>query len=313
MRNVLRVFTIFIASLAGLAGGAIVSAQSSGPRGTGARGSAERPPDATGVRTPPLTVAPGTRPGSSRRTPPERRAEQGVDAASESRPNSLEPGLRFISSEMNFSGKVVKRAPYSAETITETTQALNNGARLTRRTTGMVYRDDEGRTRREMSASTAGPFATMSDVQRLIFINDPVAGVSSTIIPGGDSPDGDRVVTKTLPVANNDEVPETEMSSGNSRTESLGKDVIEGLLAEGTRTTILIPPGRIGNDEALEIVHERWYSQELQTILLSKHSDPRWGETVYRLRNIDRSAPDHSLFSLPTPSTPKGSRTRPRQ
>jgi hypothetical protein len=217
---------------------------------------------------------------------------------------------------MNFSGKVVKHAPYSAETITETTQILNNGAKLTRRTTGMVYRDDEGRTRREMSASTAGPFATMSDVQRLIFISDPVAGVSSTIIPGGNRPDGDRpdsVVTKTLPAANNAEVPETEMSSDNSRTESLGKDVIEGLLAEGTRTTILIPPGRIGNDEALEIVHERWYSPELQTILLSKHSDPRWGETVYRLRNIDRNAPDHSLFSLPAPSTPKGSRTRPRQ
>jgi hypothetical protein len=121
------------------------------------------------------------------------------------------------------------------------------------------------------------------------------------------------VITKPLPAASSDEVPETEMSSENSRTESLGKDVIEGLLADGTRTTILIPPGSIGNDEALEIVHERWYSPELQTILLSKHRDPRWGETVYRLRNIDRSAPDHSLFSLPATATPKGSKTRPRQ
>ncbi|HEY6402628.1 MAG TPA: hypothetical protein VI479_14525 [Blastocatellia bacterium] len=310
MRNVLRVFTIFIASLAG---GALVNAQSSRSPVPGSRGSGERPPDATGVRTPPLTVAPGTRPGSSRRNPPDRRAEHEAGAASESRPNSIEPGLRFISSEMNFSGKVVKRAPYSAETLTETTQILNNGARLTRQTTGMVYRDDEGRTRREMSASTAGPFATMSDIQRLIFINDPVAGVSSTIIPGSDRSDSDRVITKPLPAASSDEPPETEMSSENSRTESLGKDVIEGLLADGTRTTILIPPGSIGNDEALEIVHERWYSPELQTILLSKHRDPRWGETVYRLRNIDRSAPDHSLFSLPAPSTPKGNKTRPRQ
>jgi hypothetical protein len=153
----------------------------------------------------------------------------------------------------------------------------------------------------------------MSDTQRLIFINDPVAGVSSTIIPDLDRPGGDRVVTKTLPAAGNDEPPETEISSENSRTESLGKDVIDGLLAEGTRTTIMIPPGRIGNDEPLEIVHERWYSPELQIILLSKHSDPRWGETVYRLRNIDRNAPDHSLFSLPAPSTPDGRKARPRQ
>jgi hypothetical protein len=313
MRNVLRVFTIFIASLAGLVGGALVNAQSSRPPVTGTRGSGDRSPEAPGVRTPPLTVPLNPRPGSSRRIPPDRRAEHGADAATESRPNSSEPGLRFISSEMNFSGKVVKRAPYSAETLTETTQILNNGAKLTRRTNGMVYRDDEGRTRREMSASTAGPFATMNDIQRLIFINDPVAGVSSTIIPDSDRPDRDKVVTKTLPAASNDETPETEISSENSRTESLGKDVIEGLLAEGTRTTILIPPGSIGNDEPLEIVHERWYSPELQTILLSKHRDPRWGETVYRLRNIDRNAPDHSLFSLPAPSTPNGRKTRPRQ
>jgi hypothetical protein len=119
--------------------------------------------------------------------------------------------------------------------------------------------------------------------------------------------------TKTLPAAGNDEPPETETSSENRRTEFLGKDVIEGFVAEGTRTTILIPAGRIGNNEPLEIVHERWYSPELQTILLSKHNDPRWGETVYKLRNIDRGAPDHSLFSLPAPSTLKGRKTRPRQ
>jgi hypothetical protein len=304
---------IFIASLAGLAGGALANAQSSRPPVTGGRGSGDRPPARPDVRTPPLTVAPDPRLSPSRRVPPDRRAEHGAGADSESRPSSSEPGLRFLSSEMNFSGKVVKRAPYSAETLTETTQILNNGAKLTRRTTGMVYRDDDGRMRREMSASTAGPFATMNDMQRLIFINDPVAGVSYTIIPDSDRPDSDRVITKTLPAASNDEPLETEISSDNSRTESLGKDVIDGLLAEGTRTTILIPPGRIGNDDPLEIVHERWYSPELQTILLSKHSDPRWGETIYELRNINRGAPDPSLFSLPAPSAPKGRKTRPRQ
>jgi hypothetical protein len=89
--------------------------------------------------------------------------------------------------------------------------------------------------------------------------------------------------------------------------------VIEGFVAEGARTTILIPAGRIGNDKSLEIVHERWYSPELQTILLSKHSDPRWGETVYKLHNIDRGTPDRSLFSPPANSMLKGKKLRPRQ
>jgi hypothetical protein len=281
MRNIWRVFTTFVALLVG---GALVNAQSSSRPNEGARGSDRPPPEAPRPREPRSAGAPELRPGAP------------------------EPGLRFISSEMSYSGKVVKRVPYSAETLTENTQFLNNGARLTRRMTGMVYRDDEGRTRREMSASTAGPFATSGDTQHLIFINDPVAGVSSTIMP-----DSDTALTKPLPAPSNDEPPEMEVSSDGGRTESLGKEVIEGFEAEGTRTTILIPPGRIGNDKAIEIVHERWYSPELQAILLSKHSDPRWGETVYRLRNINRGAPDSSIFSLPAHSTLKGKKTRPRQ
>jgi len=211
-----------------------------------------------------------------------------------------EPGLRYLSSEMSFNGKIVKHSPYSAETRTESTQILSNGTRLTRRTTGRVFRDSEGRTRRELSGTTVGPFATRGDTQRLIFINDPVAGISSTI-----SPNSDTVQTRTLPAIDNDVLSEAGISSENSRTESLGKQLIEGFEAEGKRTTILIPAGRIGNDKPIEIVHEQWYSPELQTMLLSKHNDPRWGETVYQLNNIDRSAPNPALFSLPIPSPQK--------
>jgi hypothetical protein len=283
MRNTWRVFTI-LASL--LICSALVNAQS------GRSPSSERRPPET----------PGA-PSLENRSREPRSAE-----APERRSGGPEPGFRFVSSEMSFSGKVVKLAPFSAETLTEHTQTLANGAKLTRQTTGMVYRDNEGRTRRETSASTAGPFATSGDTRRLIFINDPVAGVASTIIP-----DSDTTLTKTSPAPNNDGPAVMEVSSEGGQTESLGKEVIEGFVAEGVRTTILIPPGKIGNDKPLEIVHERWYSPELQMILLSKHSDPRWGETVYKLRNIDRGAPDPSLFSLPDPSTLKGRKTRPRQ
>jgi hypothetical protein len=51
------------------------------------------------------------------------------------------------------------------------------------------------------------------------------------------------------------------------------------------RTTITIPAGEIGNERAIEIVSERWYSPELQLVVMTRHSDPRTGETVYRLTN----------------------------
>jgi len=286
MQYTWRVFTSLAVLLIG---SVLASAQSGRAPIAGERGSDRR--EAPGSPTPENTAR-----------------EPRPTGVPERRPGVPEPGLRFISSEMSFSGKVVKHAPYSAEMVIENTQMLNNGTKLMRRTTGMVYRDSEGRTRREQSGATAGPFATSGDTQRLIFINDPVAGTSSTIIP-----DSDTALTKTLPAANNNDPPEMEVSSDNSRTESIGKEVIEGFVAEGTRTTILIPAGRVGNDKPLEIVHERWYSPELQTILLSKHSDPRWGETVYKLHSIDRNTPDRSLFSLPAHSTPKGKKIRPRQ
>jgi hypothetical protein len=81
--------------------------------------------------------------------------------------------------------------------------------------------------------------------------------------------------------------------------ESLGKQTVEGVEAEGTRNTITIPAGTIGNERAIQIVSERWYSPELQAVVMTKHSDPRFGETTYRLTNISRGEPDHSLFELP--------------
>ena len=85
--------------------------------------------------------------------------------------------------------------------------------------------------------------------------------------------------------------------------EQLGTQTIEGVAAEGTRVTFTIAAGKIGNERPIVTVNERWYSQELQTVVLSKNSDPRMGETTYRLTNIDRSEPDPSLFQVPADYT----------
>ncbi len=86
-------------------------------------------------------------------------------------------------------------------------------------------------------------------------------------------------------------IPNVESDSNDSASgkhDSLGTDVIEGLQVEGTRITRTLPIGDSGNERPIEIVVEAWYSRELQTILLRKTSDPRVGDTVYRLTNITR-------------------------
>ena len=93
--------------------------------------------------------------------------------------------------------------------------------------------------------------------------------------------------------------------NANEVTEQLGKQLIEGVEAEGTRTKITIPAGEIGNERAIEIVSERWYSPELQLVVMTRHSDPRSGETTYKLTNINRTEPAKSLFEVPSDYTIK--------
>ena len=88
---------------------------------------------------------------------------------------------------------------------------------------------------------------------------------------------------------------------GDTKTEQLGNMSIEGVQAQGTRTTTTIPAGAIGNDKPIDIVDERWYSPDLQMTVMTKHSDPRTGETSFALKNINRSSPPPYLFEfLPT-------------
>ncbi len=81
--------------------------------------------------------------------------------------------------------------------------------------------------------------------------------------------------------------------------EELGTQTIEGVKAEGQRTTVTIPAGKMGNDRPLITVSERWFSPELGVVVMSRHSDPRFGTTTYRLTAIDRREPPASQFQIP--------------
>jgi hypothetical protein len=226
----------------------------------------------------------------------------------------------FVSSQL-VSGPPVKGAPYSAESVNETIQTLADGNRIVQRTSSMQYRDSEGRERREETSSMGA-----------IFITDPVAGTrftlhpdsrtaekgpvpavfSTTSVPGVPGERGDRRGPETLSVAIAGAAPAqqgffyvnsgsiTKFSNpGDSKTEQLGNMYIEGVQAQGTRTTITIPAGDIGNDRPINIVDEQWYSPDLQMTIMTKHSDPRTGETNFALKNINRSAPPPTLFEVP--------------
>jgi hypothetical protein len=87
--------------------------------------------------------------------------------------------------------------------------------------------------------------------------------------------------------------------------ENLGSKVIEGVEATGTRSTVTIPAGEMGNEKPMAIVTERWYSAELNVVVMTRHSDPRGGESTFRLTQISRGEPERSLFEVPADYTVK--------
>lgn len=269
-----------------------------------------------------------------------------------------EPGVSWIARPANIMGTPVKGAPYSADEITESLQVLADGTRISNQSQVTVYRDGEGRVRRESPTQ--------------ITISDPVANVSYTLYPksmtavkstlgwtysfgpstgkklfffsshttapgSADSaatkqeaeakastaasldkmqaelaasengrmvvngspagPQAEAALKETLALAA-EKLSKTAAENA-SKNESLGQQLMQGVTADGTRTTTTIEAGAIGNDRPIQMVSERWYSSDLQTVIMTKRTDPRTGEETFRLANVHRGEPGADLFLLP--------------
>src|SRR5215467_15490922 len=80
-------------------------------------------------------------------------------------------------------GKVVTGAPFSAVAVSETTQTLADGNHISRKTQTNVFRDSQGRFRKEVTLSGFGPLATSGQPKSFVFITDPVAGRNFILHP----------------------------------------------------------------------------------------------------------------------------------
>jgi len=291
----------------------------------------------------------------------------GAAAAQEEHAVVMAPQIRVLGLQGGVMGKTVKGAPYSAVEVNETTQTLADGTRIHNETQTQVYRDSEGRMRRETpnevtiwdpvtnaslllhpkeqtarklpmgtfyyTTNTAGkagttetstftmrvsngdaPHAPMADAEKKMVeaklkaeIENNVrtsggggvgyavtSGVGGGVGGGVGTGVGGGVIVSSAPAA---AMRKIALEAGKS--ESLGKRMIEGVNSDGTRNVVTIEAGAIGNDRAIQSTTERWFSPELQTMVLTKHSDPRTGEETFKLTNVSRSEPPAYLFQVP--------------
>jgi hypothetical protein len=254
----------------------------------------------------------------------------------QSKPNdALSDGtFRLLWSKLNVDLRsVVTGAPYSAVAVMEHTQTLSDGNQIIRKSESAYCRDSEGRIRTEQKLDNLGNWSATGNAPQLIMIADPVARRSYTLDPGNrtgrvdpyaaapEAPKNEQEIKKGVnpaaakppaqaatpaqaaspKLAAEAQLKGSAATDSGERTkqESLGKQVIEGVEVEGTRTTRTIPAGEIGNTRPIQIVDESWYSPELHLRITIVHRDPRSGESTFRLTNINRSEPARTLFEVP--------------
>jgi hypothetical protein len=244
--------------------------------------------------------------------------------------------IEFMSGPILFDTEPVTGAPYSAEAVTDIVQTLSDGNRIVRQNTAQISRDSRGRTRREEGFAMFGPLVSgpRGDSMRSVQISDPTTGTMVMLDLQSKTahkmPAPPRPVLRNKFAGVNGEAPvhvegmnvekfeialpgpegrggvmfnRVEASPGTRvekpLVEPLGTQFMEGIAVEGTRTTLTIPAGQIGNELPINVVSERWFSPDLKVLVMSRQSDPRFGETTYRLTNLTRAEPSPRLFEMP--------------
>jgi hypothetical protein len=229
--------------------------------------------------------------------------------------------VTFLGFQAGLGNRVVAGAPYSATVTSEFVQTLADGNTIQRKSAGTVYRDSQGRTRREQTLPAIGQYSASGNAPQAIFISDPVAGVNYILDPvkktarkmpggpgrggpGGPVGPGGPGGPGRGPGGNPPQGNAGPRQNQNVTTETLNDmNNIEGILVQGTRITRTIPAETVGNQNAMQVTSERWYSPDLKLDLLVKNNNPTGGRNTTAFSNIRRDEPDPSLFQVPADYT----------
>lgn len=185
--------------------------------------------------------------------------------------------------------------PFSAKVELETVNQLQNGTLITHQTYNLDARDSQGRTRNE-ARNWIDPSTGAEAWLTRIELYDPSTRLRTSLYPL-------TKVARQWPLGTPGPIPAPSPQSGPAKPETtrenIGTDTMEGLPVRGVRVSQTYATGSLGNDRPLTVVTEYWYSETLRLNLLTKRSDPRYGEQTVRVTELVREEPDPALFAIP--------------
>lgn len=214
---------------------------------------------------------------------------------------------------------VFKDAPYFADIISTYDRTTPSGERLHRVMHSKIYRDTQGRTRKEIQQTYPSTGQTWVGV----LINDPVSNTVISLDPRTmtarirdgsiTAPPKQSVRSKpesliVPPVASSvaDEPAGTgtfhgaAASTAENKVEELGTQEIEGLTVKGTKITTPLASAAGGNKHPRMLVSSTWASEELHITVLTEYDEAPENHRTIRLVNIVRTEPEAELFKIPS-------------
>jgi hypothetical protein len=193
----------------------------------------------------------------------------------------------------------VPNVPLTAVVELKSTQVLDDGTSVTKKTFNNIARDSQGRIYNERRGLVPETFEGAPRVISM-HIYDPTTKlntfleVETRLARQSVRPERSRVP----PVAQGQSLP-VNMNRPGFQEQDLGTESMENEMVQGMLVTRTIPASASGTGKSVVITDEYWYSQELHLNMLVKHDDPRTGEQIVTVTRVNRSEPPAATFEIP--------------
>lgn len=193
----------------------------------------------------------------------------------------------------------VPNVPLTAVAEVESTQVLDDGSSVKRKTFNNIARDSQGRIYNERRSLVPDTFNGTPPVISM-HIYDPDTKLN-TFLEVDTHLARQSVRLETAPAlamaqGRGSVVP---VNRPGYQEQDLGTESMENVAVHGVRKIRTVSAAASGTGKPVIVTDEYWYSEELHLNMLVKHDDPRTGQQIVMITQVNRAEPPASTFEIP--------------
>lgn len=193
----------------------------------------------------------------------------------------------------------VPNVPMTAVVEVQSTQMLDDGTSVSKKTFNNIARDSQGRIYNERRALEPDSFDGTPPIISM-HIYDPDTKLNTFMeVDTRLARQSVRLETTPALVLAEGRPSVAPVNRPGYQEQDLGTESMENVVVHGLRKTRTIPANASGTGKPIVVTDEYWYSEELHLNMLVKHDDPRTGQQTVAVTQVNRSEPPPATFEIP--------------